>query len=575
MFPMKRQLNESTAPSVLRLYGPIKPLTERKYSDGTPVLEITGVFQNYKNVNSNGRLYPRGIWERVLHESSDFMQKVKRRGVLGVLEHPGDSRTKIFEASHVITNAWIATPHEIAASKGVLIEGDVLGTYEVLNTRAGQDLRALHEGRCEVGVSSRGAGSVTVSCDMETVDCDDYDLDTWDVVAVPSVVRATPTPSSVMESLEESGDPAHPAPGETPTPPGSAEPTPPPAPAEDDQPPSPKTGEIKESTQTTKMNRQAEFRTLRNTVNGLIGTKVKGMRPTQVAALVESLEESRLAASTLASEDTTLTALAFGLCESVQRRLNEMDEEFDEAPPAAGPSPDCDMDPVAVDVINRAVEFLRADEDPEALEIADDLEDTIIAHDPQLDADIDAAEVKALPESLQRKVIALSKRNNLLSTNYSRLEACSSKLLERSQADRGKLALRESSGGPATSALRKQLAEALETRLVLANEYIKVKLPDLYEASRKALSGAPTLEAFEAIVESALKDAPAKPKLTEARRAALKKRLQERRNTPPAPAPANTPPAPAPEPVPAPVKGDLHETVALTRRMAGRKALTA
>jgi len=76
----------------------------------TNLVTATGVFQNWKDLNENHRRYPEQLWRDRLAENSPFMQKVKARGVLGVLEHPGDGVTNIRSVSHVITEVHMRTP---------------------------------------------------------------------------------------------------------------------------------------------------------------------------------------------------------------------------------------------------------------------------------------------------------------------------------------------------------------------------------------------------------------------------------------------------------------------------------
>ena len=172
--------------------------------DGNPVrvVRATGVFQNWLRENSNKRIYPKSIWDRVLKEGSPFMQRVKERGVLGMIEHPEDGQTNLRLVSHVITEVRYATPEEIASSNGDIVEGDILGTYETLPYGDGQYLAGLHNAKVSFGISSRGQGNVVERNGKSIVE-DDYDLETWDVVYNPSVKHARPKP--VQESDKDKG----------------------------------------------------------------------------------------------------------------------------------------------------------------------------------------------------------------------------------------------------------------------------------------------------------------------------------------------------------------------------------
>lgn len=182
-------------------------LVESSHTQGKQVLEVTGVFQNYLLKNSNGRVYPKRIWERVFSPDSDFTSRLKRRNVLGMIEHPKDGITLVTEASHVITDVHIATESEIANSNGNIEEGDIIGTYEVLPSEFFPKAKIL-EGAIKAkidfgGVSSRGNGTVTETPSALEVN-DDYMLETWDVVFTPSVKRAKPSVKSAFESAQPS-----------------------------------------------------------------------------------------------------------------------------------------------------------------------------------------------------------------------------------------------------------------------------------------------------------------------------------------------------------------------------------
>jgi len=167
------------------------------------LMEATGVFQNYLQENTNRRVYPKPLWEAILREDSPFMARLRGRQVYGVVEHPGDSTTRGREISHVITEARFATDEEIANSNGELVEGDILGTYQVVDTAAGRDLAGLLRGKVGIGISSRGDGNVKKTGNSYLVE--EFELDTWDVVANPSVKRARPkqiTESELTESVQ-------------------------------------------------------------------------------------------------------------------------------------------------------------------------------------------------------------------------------------------------------------------------------------------------------------------------------------------------------------------------------------
>lgn len=127
----------------------------------------------------NGRIYPEKLMEREIERLSGDL---KNRRVLGELDHPSDGKTSLKRVSHVITGLKIRQ------------DGIVEGEAEILNTREGQNLKALIEANVQVAVSSRGFGSTAPSRgahEGEEVQ-EDFVLKTYDFVADPAVKSAVP-----------------------------------------------------------------------------------------------------------------------------------------------------------------------------------------------------------------------------------------------------------------------------------------------------------------------------------------------------------------------------------------------
>lgn len=156
-------------------------LTESK-SDGS--LTFSGEYAKC-TPTQNGRLYRESLWKR---EFARLAQALSENRVYGHLDHPSSGKTELAQASHVVTSL-------------VMENGLVIGTSKVLGTRAGQDLRALIEAGCTVGVSSRGYGSVVEDENGIKVVQDDFRLLTFDVVAEPADSTAFPKPQ--FEDKEE------------------------------------------------------------------------------------------------------------------------------------------------------------------------------------------------------------------------------------------------------------------------------------------------------------------------------------------------------------------------------------
>ena len=136
-------------------------------------LILSGVMQRAEAQNGNGRVYPMRVLER---EVENYKKLVKEKRALGELDHPESSIVNLANASHLVTDVWF--------------EGkDVMGKIKVLETPAGKTLRALVEGGCQVGISSRGLGTVDESNGAARVN-DDFQLICFDMVSEPSTPGA-------------------------------------------------------------------------------------------------------------------------------------------------------------------------------------------------------------------------------------------------------------------------------------------------------------------------------------------------------------------------------------------------
>lgn len=155
---------------------------------------VEGVFQRSDVENANKRVYPRKLWEKELNEKR-IQEAVQNRAMYGELDHPADGKTKLSRVAHVITDLQLQP------------DGIVVGAAEVLeHTPNGQILKALFEAGTQVGISSRGSGSVNNGIVGE-----DFKLNTFDFVARPSTPGALPTPPktskrATAEEIEDTGD---------------------------------------------------------------------------------------------------------------------------------------------------------------------------------------------------------------------------------------------------------------------------------------------------------------------------------------------------------------------------------
>ena len=134
---------------------------------------MTGVMQRANARNGNGRIYGKEILQR---EVENYHKLVKERRALGELDHPDDSVINLKNASHLVIDVWW--------------DGDdVMGKVEVLDTPSGRVLKSLAQSGVQLGISSRGLGSVKESHGDTLVE-DDFVLICFDFVADPSTTGA-------------------------------------------------------------------------------------------------------------------------------------------------------------------------------------------------------------------------------------------------------------------------------------------------------------------------------------------------------------------------------------------------
>tara|TARA_R110000824_G_scaffold225727_2_gene413429 strand:- start:890 stop:1501 length:612 start_codon:yes stop_codon:yes gene_type:complete len=149
------------------------------------VVFLTGKLQEADLQNGNGRIYPKTILER---EIKNYKKLVKEMRALGELDHPESSVINLQNCSHVVTEVWMDGP-------------SVMGKIKVLNTPSGKILNELINGGVQVGISSRGLGSVKEQNGKTMVE-DDFQLICFDIVSDPS------TPGAFM-NLTENKDPVN------------------------------------------------------------------------------------------------------------------------------------------------------------------------------------------------------------------------------------------------------------------------------------------------------------------------------------------------------------------------------
>jgi hypothetical protein len=145
---------------------------------GAGPMIVRGVVQRSGVKNANGRIYTDPLWERVLSDQT-VCEALKRRRMLGEVEHPKDGATNLSRTSHIITKL---------DKRG----SEIWGEAEVLNTPQGKIIQELFRSGVEVGISSRGRGTSAHRNGVEYVDETTYRLDTFDFVFKPSTPGAYP-----------------------------------------------------------------------------------------------------------------------------------------------------------------------------------------------------------------------------------------------------------------------------------------------------------------------------------------------------------------------------------------------
>lgn len=146
---------------------------EKKDMRENNAMYLTGLMQQCDVQNGNGRVYPQ---KTLMREVNNYQKLVKEKRALGELDHPDDSVINLRNASHMVTNLWTDGPK-------------VMGTVKVLNTPSGGILRSLVESGVQLGISSRGLGSVRESTQGTMVE-DDFQLICFDFVSEPSTPNA-------------------------------------------------------------------------------------------------------------------------------------------------------------------------------------------------------------------------------------------------------------------------------------------------------------------------------------------------------------------------------------------------
>jgi len=151
-------------------FGDVQVILEAS-ADGSKQMYIEGIFAQAEKKNRNGRVYPTAIMESAVNKY--VTEFVSQKRALGELSHPENRPVVKPElASHLITSLRFE-------------DNNVYGKARVLNTPQGQIVRGLLEGGVQLGVSTRGLGSIEERAGTTYVK-DDFAMTAIDVVGDPS-----------------------------------------------------------------------------------------------------------------------------------------------------------------------------------------------------------------------------------------------------------------------------------------------------------------------------------------------------------------------------------------------------
>jgi hypothetical protein len=145
---------------------------------------IEGIFMQASVKNRNGRIYPQGV---LIKECKRYITEYVDKGrALGELNHPTGPTVNLDRVSHIVK--------ELYEDKN-----NVYGKAKVLNTPMGQIVKNLIDEGAQLGVSTRGMGSLKSKNGYQEVQ-EDFMLAAIDIVADPSAPNAFV--NGIMEGRE-------------------------------------------------------------------------------------------------------------------------------------------------------------------------------------------------------------------------------------------------------------------------------------------------------------------------------------------------------------------------------------
>ena len=162
----------------------VKYLEEEK--NGKKGLYIEGIFMQGDIKNRNGRMYPKDVLQKEVNRyNKEYIDKNRAYGELG---HPQGPTINLERVSHMITQLQQDGSNFVGKAK------------IMTNTPYGQIVKSLIDEGAQLGVSSRGMGSLKQKNGANEVQGDFYLATAADIVADPSAPNAFV--NGVMDSKE-------------------------------------------------------------------------------------------------------------------------------------------------------------------------------------------------------------------------------------------------------------------------------------------------------------------------------------------------------------------------------------
>ena len=151
-------------------------------TNGKKDYKIKGIFLQSEIKNRNGRVYPKDVlMKEVKRYNQEFVNKKRAFGELG---HPDGPTVNLERVSHMITKLY---------PDG----NNFIGEAKIMNTPYGKIVNGLIDEGAQLGVSSRGMGSLVQRGGMNVVSDDFYIATAADIVADPSA------PDAFVEGIME------------------------------------------------------------------------------------------------------------------------------------------------------------------------------------------------------------------------------------------------------------------------------------------------------------------------------------------------------------------------------------